>query len=458
MYILALFFIIFWFPVIRNPYYIAYGEALDTDFPTFRLCGEYWRRLRIPEDPYYFKDLIGVRAGTLYPINAILSLISSYFGIDGAWIIYVWNGLLHSFATSILAYFMFGQGLYGLFGALAWSYGAYHIKTTLWYLQTFTWITAAITFTELHMPFWSGVSLGMLLLCGHPPLVVMFSMVFIPYAVMRGVYPNPILLIGVYQWYRYYRYGKTSVRKCQDKTVGKLPLAAYLWALMPVRYREFIGGIGPEEWSFYVGPLVFALALFGHGHCWLLVILAIILSAGKPFILFRFPYRWGYFAMLGTVVLAVDGFRNLNTNQVLINTILVFTGISLLHNQYLIRPYPFAQYPIKPSEVFSTPLLKYLEYHARGYRVNNLPYPVYTGQIDHIKTPGYTGGNHIYSVGKFLNIPTQGVAPYNWFDYLPDGDSLDYYMIKYHVGSQPSNDFKWGKVYGYDNLWVNRNL
>ncbi|HRZ15750.1 MAG TPA: hypothetical protein P5110_09610 [Candidatus Omnitrophota bacterium] len=461
MFVLAIFFLIFWFPVIRNPFYYAYGEALDCDFPTFRLCGEYWRRFKIPEDPYYFKDLIGARAGTLYPVNIVMSWISSFFNVNGAWIVYVITGLAHFFATSVLAYFMFGQGPYGIFGALAWAYGAYHIKTTLWYLETFTWITAAITFAELHMPFWSGISLGMLLLAGHPVMVVYFSMLFVPYLIIKQFMPSPIYLaLGFYQWWRYFKYSKISVRKSQvaDDT-GNLPFWVYLLSIFPIRYREFISKIGPEEWSFYVGPVVFALALFGRGHCWALIAIAIVLSTGRfNFLKQRFAYRWGYFAMLGIVVLAVDGLRSLNTSQLTICAISVITAISLLHNQYLIRPYPFAQFTERPSKYFLNSFLKYLEFHAKGYRVNNLPYPVYTGQINHIQTPGYTGGNHIASLGRFLNIPTHGTAPYNWFDHLPDDSSLDYYKIKYHVGSRPSDDPKWEQVYGYDNLWVNKNV
>ena len=139
--------------------------------------------------------------------------------------------------------------------------------------------------------------------------------------------------------------------------------------------------------------------------------------------------------------------------SILVNIVL---GITLLYNRESILTYPFKTKGKRPSQMFETPLLKYLEKNAGTHKVNNLPYPVYSGHINHLYTPGYTGGNHMASLGKFLNVPKSGYAPYNWFDWLEDGDDLDYFDIGYHIGKRPLHP-KW-KPTPFNNLWRNSNV
>jgi len=264
------------------------------------------------------------------------------------------------------------------------------------------------------------------------------------------------LVIGLPQILAYKRYKNISGRKnwaYEDNIKeGRYRLWEYLFMFIPFRYRDFIYGIGYEEWHFYVSPLALLFVL-GTGHCWYLLIIAIILSTGGILFkwlnrfMFRFPSRWGYFAMLATIILAVEGYRT-HFNILYIPLLMFF----MLFNRDLIDLYPFNQNPWgkPPSFFFDTPLLKYLETHAKGYRVNNLPFPAYTGQINHIETVGYTGGNHTKELGEKLNIPKHGYAPYNWFDFKEDGKELDDFRIKYHCGKQPLG---WVKV--MDNLWMN---
>ena len=461
---------VFFKNVFCHPFSLCYGEALDYEFPTFRLCGKYWRKLKLPQDPYYFKDFAGARPGIYYPLNILLSYISSFFKLDAAWRIYVFNVLFHSLLTSLFAYHLFGKGLIGLFGALAWGYSAYHIKTNLWYVQTFTWITATVYFVEHLYPIQAGVSLGLLLLCGHPLLVGFFCALLPFLAIFKGLLtPTPYLLgflIGFPQIWAFWRYRKVSVQSTltyEDKVkVGSLPLWVYTSIFLPLRIREKIAGVGYEEWNFYVTPLVCFFALWGRGDCWVLLAISVVLSMGggvfKLFskVLPRYPHRFGYFAMLAVIVLGVDGLRRWNLNDTQLILLNILLGGLLLFNRDLIEIYPFSQWKKKPSEHFETPLLKFLEENTKGYRVNNLPFPVYTGQINHIKTCGYSGGNHNKELGKFLNIPKMGYAPYNWFDWKPDGEELDGYGIKYHIGEKPS-DPKWIST-EFSNLWMNTNI
>ena len=461
--ILISYWIFFFRHILFNPYSLAYGEALDCDFSTQRLCGEYWHKGKIPQDPYYFGDVAGARAGTYYPINILFAYVSSFFNLNHAWVIHTWNILLHSLATSIFAYYLFGRGLIGLFGALAWGYFGYHIKGNLWWVQSFTWITTTLCF--IHHPILASVSLGMLIYAGTPPLVAytIYSLVIYYLIVGYNIIIFPLaIVIALPQIIAYLRYYSKSIRTehtYEDKVIiGKVSPWRYLTTFIPLDIKNYIYDVGYWETAFYLTPLVFFFALFGNPFGWMFVLFFILLSSGgmvfkllSPFMA-RFPQRWGYFACLGVIILSVEGLRTFNlpaTNLILLNILL---GSMLLFNRSLLPIYPFVQWTKKPLEYFKTPLLSYLRGHSGRFRVSNLPYPVYSGQIAHIKSLGYCGGNHYKWLGKLRNIPKQGAGGYNWFEFKEDGEDLDAFGVKYHIGERPSK--RWKKVKGF-NLYKN---
>lgn len=462
------YFILFYWQIISNPYFICNAESLDCDFGTMKLAGEYWRKSKLPQDPYFYKILDGARTGLYYFPNIFFSWLSSFFSLDHSFIIYVVNVLLHQLATCIMAYYLFGQGWIGLFGALAWSFSAYHIKRTLWAVELFTWLTASLLALKFN-PAYLSITLGMLLLSGHPPFVVYSFYLLGAYCVIHGIYPIAEILlaimIGSPQIYAFYRYKKISIATkfgYENKTKeGNLPLWIYFFMFIPLSYRDYIADVGQEEWTLYVTPLVGFFACFSRNlELWGLFALAVFLSTGKLWkyfhrFMFRWAYRWGYFAMLAVIGSGIDGLTRFNLNSTQLILLNIMLGILLFYNRYFINPTPHYPKGKKPSEIFNTPLLNYLETHAKGFVVNNLPYPVYTGQIKHIKTCGYSGGNHIKAVGSYLLIPTDGFAPYNWFQWKEDGKEVDRFGIKYHIGNRPSNDPKWQQVEGFDNLWLN---
>ena len=449
--------------LLSNPFLLAYGEGLDCDFPTQRLCGEYWRKGQIPKDPYYYGDLIGARMGILYPVNVLFSLVGSFLKIDHAWVLHVYNILLHGLATSILAYHMFGCGLIGLFGGLLWGYMGYHIKQNLWYVQTFTWITAVMCFLETGHFAYAGISIGMLILAGTPPLWIYFCILLIPYLLINHIYSPHLLwgvVIGFPQIIAYTLYRKVAV-KDGDKSRGHLKPWIFLKTFLPLRIRDHLCGVGFEETAFYMTPLVL-LAFTIHHWLWVMVMITFILSSGIAVKWhFRFPQRWGYFVCLGIAWITVDAVEQmaLSNNQLILLTILL--GYMLLYNRSLLPIWPFVQWIKKPSQYFETPVLKYLESKMKEtdgiYKVNNLPYPVYSGQINHIHGLGYYGGNRREDLSKIRNIPAEGACGNNWFEFRFDCRELDRFGIKYHIGEKPRKQ-KWKQVEGFDNLWENTNL
>lgn len=460
--LLVSYFIFFYWQVITHPYSVASAESLDCDFPSFVLCGREWSKLKVPYDEYYFGKITGARTGTFYPVNIVLSVIASKLHMDKAWIIYLANVLGHSLVTAIAAYYLFGQGLIGLFGALVWGFMAYHVKFTLWYTQTFAWISLTIL-ALVNKSILTGLCLGMLILCGHPPLLF-YTLYFVgAYSLVqpKTLQALPIgLTIGLPQILSFYIYRKGSVRHkfTLDDNVrdGSLPLWSYLFMFIPVRIRDFVGNVGYEEWCFYITPIVGLLAFYSHNlWLWIVVLLCVGLSLGKGLfklfskLMFRFPHRWGYFASFAFISLSVDGLRNLNLNETNLWLLIITTGWLLLYNRDTILLYPFKQDSGRPSKFFDTPLMRYLERHAKV--VNNLPYPVYSGQLNKVHTLGYTGGNHNAELGKLLGIPHNGEAPYNIFDHYPDGFIVGKLNISHHIGTKPSN--RWLKVKGFKNLW-----
>jgi hypothetical protein len=469
--ILLVYWIIFYHRIIFNPYLLSYGDNLYLFYPLERLCGEYWRKLKIPKDPYYYEDLLGARIGTLYPANIILSVIESILPLDIGFTVHVWNILLHQLATSIFAYYLFGGGYIGLFGALAWGYYSYHIKQDLFYVQGFTWITGTLCFIHLHSYLWAGISLGMLWLCCVPPMTIYFLYILNAFWLFYRSFPAWIfalgLLIALPQIIPMFKYNKKSIRRTytyeDNVKVGRIPLWWYMTLFLPVKIRDFLFGVINTETAYYVTPLVFFFSFFSTWWYWIPVLAMMKLSRGgwlfKKLNRFmtQFPQRWGYFVGLFVIIMGVEGLKGLAFSDKQLLAINVVLAVMLLGNSSLMPHYPFNQWAKKPSYFFDTPLLRYLKEHAKGFRVNNLPYPIYTGHIHHIRSVGYCGSNHTIELNKIRNLPKLGTTGNDWFEFKKDGDDLDKFGIKYHVGNKPSDDPKWRKVFGFD-LWENDKL
>ena len=455
---LTAYWLFFFKHVIAHPYSICASEALTYDFPNMVHSGRYWRKGKLPEDPYHWKDYLGVVIGQLYPVNILFAWLSSFISLDRAWYLYVINLLGHHLVMSLVAYHLFGGGLVGLFGALAWSYAGFHIKQSFFYVHSFFWITVTLATG-------SPWALGMLYLAGHPRIFIYFT--YLTAIFYWKIIPLAVL-IASYQLYRYWKYSKKSVttnRTYESKTVvGKVPWWWYITMALPVRHEGYVGGVGYQEVNFYVTPLVCLFALFAIPNNLLLtggIVLCITLSRGGILfkrlnkLMMRFPQRWGYFAMLGVVMLSVNGITLVHMNQNQKIFVVMLTGVLLLKNSSMLPLYPFGQWAKKPSYYYDTLLLRCLS--GKGI-VNNLPYPVYRGYLNKIYTVGYTGGNYLSELADKLNLPYDGVAPYNWFDYKEDGPELDKFGIKYHIGKRPSKNPKWVHSKCFKNLWINTGI
>ena len=180
--------LLFYGHILINPFKIASSEILEYDFPIMRLAGECWKKGHLPHDEYYYDDFVGVRPMLLYPINILCSYIIASVNLDLSFKILVYNVLFHNLFTSIFAYYLFGQGLIGLFGALAWGYCGYHIQQSITRTQGFCWLTATLLAITTGHFIWAGVCLGMMILCANPPYTLYFCYFISGYYIIKSLF------------------------------------------------------------------------------------------------------------------------------------------------------------------------------------------------------------------------------------------------------------------------------
>lgn len=168
---------------------MATSELLEYDFPIFMLAGEYYRKGKLPHDPYYYGDIIGVRPFVLYPFNILLSLFMGRRRLDFSFRLLVYYVLLHNLVMSFFAYNFFGGSMFGIFGALAWTYMGYHQQQSITRTAGFMWLTATLCFLNSYHPIFAGISLGMMVLISNPPYTLYFGYCLCAYYLYQFVSP-----------------------------------------------------------------------------------------------------------------------------------------------------------------------------------------------------------------------------------------------------------------------------
>jgi hypothetical protein len=186
--VLIVYWLLFYGHILFDPFKISSSEILEYDFPIMRLAGECWKKGELPHDEYYYSDFIGVRPMLLYPVNILSSIWMASVPLDRAFKGLVFNVLVHNLITSFFAFFLFGGGLLGLFGALAWTYMAYHVQQSITRTQGFCWLTGTLCFLSLSRPVLAGVSLGLMVLCANPPYTLYFTYILSGYFIIKSIF------------------------------------------------------------------------------------------------------------------------------------------------------------------------------------------------------------------------------------------------------------------------------
>lgn len=274
-------------------------------------------------------------------------------------------------------------------------------------------------------------------------------------------------LISSYQIYRCLKYLRNSIRlshSYSDKIEqGCMRDWEYLFLFIPIRYRDYYSQPGIQGGNFYLTPLVGVLALYGNPLFLIAALFCGILSTGGRLFkilsicMLRLPFYWGYFACLAIIIASVGGLRTLHLSTQKMAILCVLEGILLLFNSENLPLYPESMWTKSLDKWFNTPLLIWLEKNSKWYRVNNMQYPYYHGQVNHIKSMGYCGGNHTKDIHKKRGIPNVGCGGYDWFNFKEDGKELDNYQVAFHIGYEPK-DKKWVQSKEFKKLWINTNL
>lgn len=189
------------------------------------------------------------------------------------------------------------------------------------------------------------------------------------------------------------------------------------------------------EKSWYIGILPVILALFSTSRIWPLFILSLVMSRGYfGKYLPRVPERWLVLTQFSLGWMAVSGLYKLHLSVDQIALLLFIQGFDLYwHNKSLIPTLPYAELYNRPSRAFKTQLTTFLESHLKpDERVSGLPYPLFTGIINNIKTLGYCGGMQLKLMAKFRgDTDPNGAGAHDWFKLKGDDEALDRHRIKF---------------------------
>jgi len=419
---------------------LARSELLSTFFPTWVWQGREWSKWRIPKyDPYFWlvSDAHPVNS-TYYPFHALGSLLYSKRNVDTQF-----TGLLIGIVAHIIFAFIgwyvvcvqWSTQLIALFGAITLTLAGYNWKQQPCSQYTFAWFPWLLLGIAKGSILLSGISFGMILLAGYYPIGIQIALVAglatiywkcPPYWIPLG------LIIGSPQLIPFLKYLPKTIRANAHDEIGKVPYWHFLSLIFPRAFRYNINGVGYWEMSYYIGIIPLLTIWYTRSMAVWLIVLSILLMlgvCGKH--LPRIPSRFSYTFQFALAWCAVDGLNRLNLSN---SVILVLCGIQLfdlwLNNSPLLVNHPYAELYNKPSYVFNTRLTRALK-NATG-RVSGLPYPLFTGHINEIKTLGYSGGMQLKLMSKFRgdNNPN-GSGEHDWFKSHDDGERLSEYRVQY---------------------------
>lgn len=326
---------------------MATGELLSTFFPTWLKGGKrdsYWGdKSAYPVLNYY------------YPFKFRWAMAQA--GTDKCFTSFVDILLLHYLLASIGWYLLlnaqFGS-LVAIFGAITFTYQAFHIRQQPCLVYTIAW------FPWIAICPW--LAIGMILLAGYYPLAIYL----LPIGLLLNHDPTQWLLglaIGSIQLVPFLRHLPKTIK-------GGPKIATPPWE------RNCYFGLTP-------------LLLVSWRHLILIPIaMSLYLIRNK---LPRVPWRSAIILTYGFIALSLWHLSELNLPPEALWCLVVITCLDLWLHSRLIPSRPWCELYQKPSRGFSNQLVKYLELHLGDGVVSGLPWPLFTGLINNFKTIGYCG-------------------------------------------------------------------
>ena len=357
---LILFHILFFYTLYTKPFYMATSELLSTFFPYWLKGGK--------RDSYWLNPHAHPVLSSYYPLNAVSILCRKFFRLDTSFKIYLYQSLMHYLFASV-GWYLFLQGhfspMVSLFGAITLTYQAYHLKQQHCIIYTLAWFPWILNSNSVI----SSVAVGMTLLAGYYPLAA--------YLLPFGFFLNPDwvafaigLVIGLPQVIPFLKYLPKTIR-------GKVEAPSD----------------SPTEKRFYFGviPIILLLLNPQWRFLWILAPMALMLLPKSS--MFRVPQRVMIISVYIAIWFALQALQSeYQMESYTLMALLVIQCLDLwLHNRKLLPPSPWCELWQRPSRAFNTKLTRFLEANLGNYKVAGLPFPLFTGHVNNLRTIGYCG-------------------------------------------------------------------
>ena len=444
---------------------LARSELLSTFFPTWVWQGRMWSTWRIPKyDSHYWLNAHSHPVlSTYYPIHVITSWWGSFMSLDRAfktlvlslalhliWGCYGWFTLINTWSVPAIA----------LFGSITFSASGYCWKQQPCFQYTVAWFPWLLYGIATNNYWLAGVASGMVYLTGYYPIGIQILAVASLATIAWS--PNPTtwlwipigVLIGVVQLVPFLRYLPKTIRTKENSGAGKVPWWHFASLIFPKAFRYSINGVGYWEMSYYVGLIpLFTIWYTGSRAVWLGVTAVLLMLGVCGKLLPRIPARFSYTFQFALIWCTIDGLNRLNLPTEALLCLILIQAFDLWHNNSpLLVNHPYAELYHKPSWSFNTKLTRYLEANLGDARVSGLPYPLFTGHINRLKTLGYSGGMQLKLMAKWRHDEcSDGSGQHDFFKGEGNPDDLDRFRVKYAVSS---TKLDWLRT-GIRNLYLN---
>lgn len=350
---------------------LARSELLSTFFPTWLWQGSMWAKGKVPKyDPHYWINAHSHPVlSTYYPPSAITAAMcaSTKVLLDRAFSYLIVLLCLHTLLCFCGWYKListFSSPLIAIFGAITFTFQAAHLRQQPCIIYTISWFPWMLYGLITHNILLSSISIGMIILAGYYPLAVFL----LPVSLAFGQWiPIGIgLLIGLPQLIPFLKYLPKTIRGSVEAPSDS-----------------------PIENKFYFGITPIIILLMNFKPIFLLLLIPILFRLIKS-TLFRVPQRAMILSCYGAIYFCLVEMKSMDAITI---TLLTFIQVFdlWLHNKELIPPRPFCELWEKPSRAFNTKLTRFLEKNIGDGKVCGLPYPLFTGHINNLKTIGYCG-------------------------------------------------------------------
>jgi len=432
--LLVAYHILFFWRIYSNPFSVARSELLSTFFPSWVHLG------RGEKDDKYFWGNYDAHPvlSPYYPFQFLGAKLIKTLSLNQAFKVLAWLVSLHHLFASIGWYYLvlsWSNQYVALFGAVTLTYAGYTIKQQPCIVYTIAWFPWLLLGIATNNKLLALLSLGMVLLAGYYPIGLQIILIAIGAAIMWGAHPWFVpmgFLIGLPQLIPFLKHLPKTIRANQHDDIGKVPWWHFISLLKPIRSN--INGVGYWEMSYYIGLIPLILIPFATSRVWPLALIAALLMMGcLAQYLPRIPARWSFTFQFALGWMATSGFNNLCIDSTLWLSLILLQAFDLYwNNSKLLVTEPYSELPQRPSWAFNTPLTRYLEANLGDNRVSGLPYPLFTGHINKLKTLGYSGGMQTKLMARLRNDTNpNGSGEHDWFRSNQDDERLTAYEAQF---------------------------